>query len=163
MVGQLVLLRHGIAGSRGITGQNDARALTETGRRKIIQIAPGLQKLLDPSLAWRIMTSPLPRAAQTAALLARNLKLPIAPVTALSDGDWPFVVLELAALSAREGAILVGHQPFLSDWSELMSGVALPFKKGAAAGYRLGGVNGGEATLRWFVQPGELIRLGGEA
>lgn len=162
MVGQLVFLRHGIAESRSMTGRNDIRGLTENGRRKINRIAPGLQKLLDPSVSWKIMTSPLPRAAQTAALLAAKLKCTIAPVTALAEGDWPFVVRELTGLSADEGVILVGHQPFLGEWSEIMSGFSLPFKKGAAAGYRIGGING-EASLRWFLQPGELIRLGAEA
>ena len=161
MVGQLVFVRHGVAESRSMTGRNETRVLTENGRRKINRIAPGLQKLLDSSVSWRIMNSPLPRAAQTAALLAGKLKLTMVSMPALAEGDWTVVVRELSILSANEGVILVGHQPFLGEWSEIMSGFSLPFKKGAAAGYRIGGISG-EASLRWFVQPGELIRLGAE-
>ena len=164
MVGQLVLLRHGIAEPRGLGVGEEQRALTEAGREKIRQIVPGLQRLLDPSLAWKIAASPLARAAETADLAAKGLNLPVVIMPALAEGDWPAVVQELLALSGRDGVILVGHEPFLGEWSRLMTGLALPFKKGAAAGYRFRATdNGSVASLRWFIQPRELISLGKEA
>ena len=140
MVGQLVFVRHGVAEQRSITGRNETRVLTENGRRKIHRIAPGLQKLLDPSVSWRIMTSPLPRAAQTAALLAGKLKLTMVSMPALAEGDWALVVRELSILSANEGVILVGHQPFLGEWSEIMSGFSLVCSAGGINQAGSGGV-----------------------
>ena len=161
MVGQLVLWRHGIAEDR-IAGLADAeRALTKAGREKVKKIVPGLAPFLTPALDWLIMTSPLRRADETARLAGRRLGLEVVTLAALAQGDWPEVTEALLARSAREGVLLVGHEPFLSECSKLMTGLALPFKKGAAAGYQFqADVNGCQASLRWFVQPRELMRLG---
>ncbi len=161
MVEQLVLWRHGIAEERSAAVDDSARALTRSGRDKVKKIVPGLHQFLAPSLDWLIMASPLRRADETARLAARRLGLEVVTLAALADGDWPSVTEALLARSECEGVILVGHEPFLSEWSKLMTGLALPFKKGAAAGYQFQpAVNGCQASLRWFVQPRELIRLG---
>ena len=161
MVGQVVLVRHGIAEKRSVVSDDQERQLTPKGADKIKRIAPGLKKLLDPQLEWQIMASPLARAAQTGVLLGKKLQLPVRFVAALATGEWPVLARQLSKLSARQGVVLVGHEPFLSEWSGLLTGSALPFKKGAAACCRFDEAQVvAKAELRWFVQPAELIRLG---
>jgi len=157
---KLYLVRHGIAVDYGTPGVADhERALTPEGIRKMEEAARGLRALAIAPGA--ILTSPLPRAAQTARILMKAL----APAGALEE------VRELApggrrsdvygAIVARQDLaelMLVGHQPSLGeivarqDLAELMlvghqpslgeiagdiafpsSGAALDLKKGGPA------------------------------
>lgn len=161
MVGQVVLVRHGVAEDRSAVRDDQERQLTPKGADKIKRIAPGLKKLLDPQLEWQIMASPLARAAQTGLLIGKKLQLPVRFVAALATGEWSELARQLSKLPACQGVMLVGHEPFLSEWSGLWTGSALPFKKGAAACWRFDEEKPeAKAELRWFVQPAELIRLG---
>src|SRR5262245_37909104 len=65
---QLFVIRHALAEDRHPDREDDARALTEEGRRKMKQVVRGLCAL-DIELA-RVLTSPWLRAAETAKLLA---------------------------------------------------------------------------------------------
>lgn len=161
MVGQLVLVRHGLAEERSLAIADAERQLTKKGAAKIKRIAPGLQRLLAPQLEWQIMASPLARAAQTGVLLGKTLQLPVRFLPELATGEWTVLASLLAPLTAGQGVILVGHEPFLSEWSGFLTDCSLPFKKGAAACCRFDAENPtAKAELRWFVQPAELIRLG---
>lgn len=106
--------RHGPASEPGAAGvADDARTLTEEGRRKTRAAARGLKKLnleLDA-----ILTSPLPRALETAEIVAEVLGLPPPRRSdRLLPGTSAAQVLE--ALKDLEGKspILVGHEPVLS-------------------------------------------------
>ena len=161
MVGQLVFVRHGIAEERSVIIDDAKRPLTTKGAAKIERIAPGLQRLLDSRLEWQILASPLARASQTGVLLGTKLRLPVRFLPELATGEWSVLASRLAPLTPGQGVILVGHEPFFSAWSRLLTGCALPFKKGAAACCRFDEEQpAAKAELRWFVQPAELIRLG---
>lgn len=74
----LYIVRHGIAvdlGKEGVT-QDDDRMLNGEGRKKTRQIAKALRKL--DCTPGRVVTSPLIRAAETADILAAELK-PVPP------------------------------------------------------------------------------------
>jgi phosphohistidine phosphatase len=106
--------RHGPAVDRGTKGVSEAdRPLTPEGRKKTLQAAKGL-KALDLGID-AIFTSPLPRALQTAEIVAGLLRLP-APVVLdeLSPGGSARRLLGgLRNLDAKT-PLLVGHEPLLS-------------------------------------------------
>lgn len=107
--------RHGPAVARGMEGVSEAdRPLTPEGRKKTAQAARGLRRL---ALGFDIVyTSPLPRALQTAEIVAEVLELKAPEILdGLSPGGSPRRLL--AGLSDLEGEspLLVGHEPLLSS------------------------------------------------
>lgn len=157
---QLVLVRHGKAEDRTLFKDDAARPLTAAGEQELMDIMPHLRLFVPSNQDIRIWSSPLPRAVQTAAILADIFKSP--PVSVydfISQGDWAALADELVKIQPPLTVIIVGHEPHLSEWSDLISGCQLPFKKGAAAGYKLTSLYPLEGDLRWFVQPGVLKKL----
>jgi phosphohistidine phosphatase len=124
----LYLIRHGIAIDLDTIDANRtdldrSRYLTKTGRKKIQQVAKSL-KMANLQFET-IVSSPLVRAQQTAELLiARNLSSQLE----LSDDLAPSGTLEswLTWWESRsiDRAVsklaLVGHEPNLSQWAELL-------------------------------------------
>lgn len=107
--------RHGPAVARGTEGVAEAdRPLTPEGRKKTVQAAKGLRAL---DLGFdRIFTSPLPRAFETAEILAGVLQLR-APEVLDGLGPGGSARRILAGLRDLEGEapLLVGHEPLLSS------------------------------------------------
>lgn len=157
---ELVLLRHGQAQERGADIPDADRQLTKKGRYKMNKAALGLQRLLKGCSHVRIWTSPLSRARETAEIMAAALgTTEITEHMAIMTGD-----LEKLASGWKEYdddvcLVVVGHEPYLSAWSSKICGGALSFKKGAAAGFTIDCRKGLEGKLRWFAQPGVLVRL----
>lgn len=95
--------------------------LTEEGRQKTSRIAGKLSQLgLQADL---ILTSPLVRAYQTAEIVASCLKqTPIEVVQWLApEGSFAAWEAWHASHKEVESVFLVGHEPDLSSWAELMT------------------------------------------
>src|SRR6266513_1142176 len=93
---QLYFLRHGEADWPGWTKSDDERPLTDFGKKEVRQVAKFLSRLnvkLDS-----IVTSPLPRALQTAEIAAEQLKTKLGQDEALEPG---FGITELRTVLAR--------------------------------------------------------------
>lgn len=133
----LLLIRHAIAEPRGGAWPDDAqRPLTGKGASRMHEIASRLQDLGET--ADLILTSPLSRATETAAMLADVWKpTPEIVVTeAFAPGQAPVTMAE--ALRAARGhacVAVVGHEPGLGEWAAWLIGARgpLPFKKGGVA------------------------------
>ena len=124
----LYLIRHGITEDPdplvpNSIASDEIRTLTKTGRKKFTQVAAKLQRLeLTFDL---IMTSPLVRARQTAEIL---IDQQLSPKLEVSQDLKPGGTLPawLTAWNARPMTIaisrlaLVGHEPTLSEWAELL-------------------------------------------
>jgi phosphohistidine phosphatase len=136
---ELYLVRHGIAVDPGTPGiPDDERPLTPKGEKRMKQVARGL-RALDLKLD-RIVSSPLPRASKTAAIIAETLDargiLEISNV--LQAGTPAATVLRWLRERTEDRLMLVGHNPTLSDLvSLLVLGSAQPricdLKKGGIA------------------------------
>ena len=177
---ELYLIRHGIAGDAESYETDAERSLTNEGKQKTKKVA---KRLFDLKLHFDlILTSPLVRARQTAAILqAVGLSSQLEESDHLAtDGDihnW-LVWLETwrrdsasamlsdmprARLRSRPRLALVGHEPNLASWAEtLVWGSArggLILKKAGVIGLQLPetGSPVGNSYLFWLVSPKLLL------
>jgi phosphohistidine phosphatase len=129
---QLYFLRHGEADWPGWTKPDDERPLTDFGKKEVRQVAKFLDHLkVKPDL---IVSSPLPRALQTAEVAAEQLKINLRQDEALEPG---FGISGLSAVLKRHGSkvlMLVGHEP---DFSSVISALTGGFIKMSKAGVAL--------------------------
>lgn len=131
--------------------------------RKWKQAARGLALLVPRADA--LLTSPLVRTWQTAEVLAQSMhgSIKLEPFTALRPDTR--IVDTIAALKARPvkgTAVLVGHEPLLSELASSLLHLhgPLEFKKGAALSLVTQGLGArGPARLEWFVTPRVLRDL----
>ena len=128
----LYFLRHGEADWPGWTKLDDERPLTDFGRKEVRQVAKFLNRLkVKPDL---IVTSPLPRALQTAEAAAQLMKTKLRQDEALEPG---FGIGELRTVLKRHRSkvlMLVGHEP---DFSSVISALTGAFLKLSKAGVAL--------------------------
>jgi len=129
---QLYFLRHGEADWPGWTKPDDERPLTDFGKKEARQVGKFLNRLkVKPDL---IVTSPLPRALQTAEAAAEELKTKLRQDEALEPG---FGISELGKVLKRHRSkvlMLVGHEP---DFSSVISALTGGFIKMSKAGVAL--------------------------
>ena len=164
---RVVLFRHGPAGRRDAARwpDDELRPLTPKGEARTRAAAGGLARLTGNARA--IWTSPLARAAASAALLQeayRDAKL--TTVEALRPGgSWRELIERLQQHRGAGGVIvLVGHEPDLGKLSgSLVFGAprALPLKKsgGVAIAFE-GPVEAGKGQIEWLLPP-RLLRACG--
>lgn len=124
MTMELYLIRHGIAAKREAYVNDEERRLTDKGRKKTGKVAKQLRKR---GLHFDvILTSPLVRARETAAILQNTgLGSQVEEFTSLApDGDihtWVSWLREWQKNVPEESCLaLVGHQPDLGNWAEAL-------------------------------------------
>jgi phosphohistidine phosphatase len=128
---QLYFLRHGEADWPGWTKPDDERPLTDFGKKEVRQVAKFLNRLkVKPDL---IVTSPLPRALQTAEVAAEQLKTNLRQDETLEPG---FGISELKTVLKRHRSkvlMLVGHEPDFSSVISALTGASLKLSKAGVA------------------------------
>ncbi len=128
---QLYFFRHGEADWPDWTKPDDQRPLTGFGKKEVRQVAKLLERLkVRPDL---IVTSPLPRASQTAKVAAECLGAKLREEEALEPG---FGMNELRTVLKRHRAkalMLVGHEPDFSDVISKLTGATLKLSKAGVA------------------------------
>ncbi len=165
---QCFLVRHGPSENRDPIRWpvDDDRPLSAPGQKETEQAARGLTRL-DLSVS-RVISSPAERARATAAIVHRALGLKVPPER------WPELAPEspaepvLARLAGEgrraNGALLVGHEPMLSELIGLaLTGEALSLvhvaRAGAAALSFDGAIAPGAGRLDWLIPRRGLARL----
>jgi phosphohistidine phosphatase len=161
------LVRHAIAAPASADTPDGERTLTADGIRKMTRAASGLKYLgVVPDV---VLSSPLRRAQETAALLVDTLAVDVTveAYQALAPGGTPLELLRgLRPYRTAKHLVLVGHQPDLGELaSHLLTGsaghVALAFKKGAVAAIAVASVPPHTAgVLQWFLTPKQLRAIG---
>ncbi|NES90444.1 MULTISPECIES: phosphohistidine phosphatase SixA [Okeania] len=158
-------IRHGIAADAENYPTDSERPLTEIGDRKTNKVAQQLKQLgLHFNL---ILTSPLVRAHQTAKILQENKLsskveefLPLAP-----DGEINIWLkwLKTWQLQEHRELALVGHQPDLANWAEILiwgeARQVLILKKAGVIGISLPEVASpvGNSQMFWLTPPKFLL------
>lgn len=161
---RVLLVRHAIAVPSGTPGiPDDERRLTPEGRERFEAAARGLARLVERPDA--LLSSPLPRAVETAEIAARAWgRVRVRTVPAFAGGrfaDWE------RALAGAEGDLVavVGHEPTLSAFLARLVGSPrserLAFKKGGAALVDVPGACEDGGTLLGFWAPRVLRELAG--
>jgi phosphohistidine phosphatase len=149
-------LRHGLAAEANEwSGSDFDRPLTSDGVELMTREAKTIAALglkLDV-----IITSPLVRAKQTAAIVAKKLEIPdrVVEDERLGAGFGPSRLVDILARHAGANAImLVGHEPGMSGAiAHLAGGVALDFKKGSLARVDLADPATLQGELVWLIPP----------
>jgi len=157
---QLLIVRHAIAFERSAQRWPDdaERPLSPRGVQRARQAAAGLKQLAKRPV--QVLTSPLVRAEQTAALLTQAGRWPKASRCAqLAPGADLQGLFTLLARTRSTRLALVGHEPDLSHLlaaclSGEAEGEAFRLKKMGAAlvGFR-GPVQRGRGELVWLLPP----------
>lgn len=165
---ELLILRHAIAFPPDAKRWPDdvERPLTAEGGKRARRAAAGLQRIAErPTL---VLTSPLARARDTAAIFAQAAHWPKAQeCEALSPGGSLEGVLEALRLQGAkaECAAVVGHQPHLGCLLALcLRGDVRPesfeLKKSAVACLQFEGPpRAGRGVLEWSLAPRILRRI----
>jgi phosphohistidine phosphatase len=146
---KLILIRH--ADAFPMENNDDAmRDLTEKGKESISDIVPGLLRLVKKPEETIIISSDYLRAIKTALLLATQCGFSyVGEHEFVRNGDFSELIKFIIQCKS-DSIIIVGHQPILSEWSQMLTGNPLPFKKTAAAGFKL---DEKDCELQWFLQP----------
>lgn len=162
---QVYFIRHGIAADPGTYEEDGDRPLTAKGQVKTKAVA---QRLSALGVTFdEILTSPLVRAAQTAEILLQTDLAPSMTVTDVlapmgSFADW-LGWLKSEPEDNSKVLALVGHEPDLSQWAELLvwgdvKG-SLQLKKSGIIGIEIPDVADpiGNSILFWLTPPRFLI------
>ena len=159
---ELYIVRHGIAETRGTPGIPDSeRRLTSEGRKRMRQIGRGLARIgLAPD---RIVSSPLPRAWETAEIVADALGMSdrLESSEMLRDDREAAAIRDWLRTRAEPRLMIVGHNPALSELLGLLVvDRAEPWlcelKKGGVAA--LTTREAGDFGLDWIAPP-RLLRF----
>jgi phosphohistidine phosphatase len=157
---EIYLLRHASAGEQKLSpAKDEKRELDELGIEQSHIVGRGLAAIkIKPD---EIVSSPLARAAHTAAIVADEIghvnKIVLDEALRPEAGYEQFEKL-LARYSDREAVLFVGHNPSMTEFlSQLIDagGNAMDFKKAAVA--RVDKEPGRAAMLKWMISP-KLMR-----
>jgi phosphohistidine phosphatase len=128
---KLCFLRHGEADWPNWNKPDDERPLTERGRKEMKRVVKFLEHLKFSADA--ILTSPLPRASQTAEIAAARLGIELKTESALAHG---FNVERLRRLLGKADAhciMIVGHEPEFSEVIKELTGGEVKLSKAGVA------------------------------
>ena len=127
----LYFLRHGEADWPDWKKSDDERPLTKAGKKEMREVGKFLRRIkAKPSL---ILTSPLPRAAQTAKIAAEYLKAKCRQEKLLQPGFGKRELAQLFSKHADENLMLVGHEPDFTGAIAALTGASLRLSKGGVA------------------------------
>lgn len=164
---RLLIVRHAQAVARGAPGvSDDERPLTKKGTKDFAKVARVLARMTpSPDV---ILTSPLPRACQTAeiARAAWRSRVRVSEERALAETTVRGFVALLARHRHASVVVIVGHEPSVSALLAHLVGArrpgALAFKKGGAALVETPDPRlRGQGALVWFLPPKLLSAVGG--
>jgi phosphohistidine phosphatase len=146
---KLYLLRHGKADWPNWDQPDEERPLTEAGKNEVAEVARLLARLkIKPT----ILTSPLPRASQTAEIAGKHLHTKVRTEPLLRPGFDAGRLAQLLKKFSGKNLMVVGHEPDLTRTIFQLTGGKTKMSKAAIAliEFEPGQLKG---VLRWLVPP----------
>jgi len=127
----LYFLRHGEADWPDWKKPDAERPLTKHGKKEMREVAAFLKRAkARPDL---IVTSPLPRASQTAEIAAEKLKVKCREDKLLAPGFDRADLERLLNKYPEESLMIVGHEPDFSEVISALTGATLKLSKAGTA------------------------------
>ena len=146
----LIFLRHGLADWPNWKGSDDDRPLNEDAKKETHRVGSFLAAVgIKPQ---KILTSPLPRASQTADIAAEYIKVPSEIAKGLSNGFNVRKLKELIDGGKFDSVMLVGHEPDFSCVIEKLTGGDIKLRKSGVARLSLDRKKM-TARLHWLLTP----------
>jgi phosphohistidine phosphatase len=128
---QLYFLRHGEADWPNWKKDDDERPLTKHGKKEMREVGAFLKRMkVRPEI---IITSPLPRAAQTAEIAADYLKAKLVEDKLLAPGFRRNELERVLKKHPAESVMLVGHEPDFTETISALTGGSLKLSKAGIA------------------------------
>jgi phosphohistidine phosphatase len=149
---RLYFLRHGKADWPDWKKPDDQRPLTKAGRQEMHEVGQFLRRRKVRMDA--ILTSPLPRAQETADIAAEHLKVICREEKLLAPGFRAQELTQLLRKHPQQSLMLVGHEPDFSKVIEVLTGGSVKMAKGGIA---LIDYSGRKGRLLWLIPP-KLMR-----
>jgi phosphohistidine phosphatase len=144
----LYFLRHGAADWPDWDQPDDERPLTKAGRKEMHVVGEFLAELkVRPDV---ILTSPLPRATQTADIAGEHLKVRAREEKLLAPGFRVEDLTRLLRKYPQQVLMLVGHEPDFTLVIGALTGANLKLSKGGIA---LVDLNLRKGKLLWLFPP----------
>jgi phosphohistidine phosphatase len=128
---EIYFLRHGEADWPNWKKSDDERPLTKRGKKEMREIAKFLKRIKAAPDA--IVTSPLPRASQTAEIAAEHLKIKCRKDKLLEPGFGRQELERILKKYPAESLMVVGHEPDFSQTIEQLTGGAVKLSKAGVA------------------------------
>ena len=131
MTKQVFFFRHGEADWPEWDAPDDERPLTKKGKAEVKRVAKFLRRVgAEPLL---IFTSPLPRAAQTAKVIAKQLCLELGVEEDLGKGFDAEKFRRIVAAHDVASMIIVGHEPDFTRVIYALTGADVVLRKSGVA------------------------------
>ena len=146
----LYFLRPGEADWPNWKKDDDERPMKKRGKREMHEVASLLKRVkARPDI---IVTSPLPRAAQTAEIAAKHLKVKCKEDKLLAPGFRRPELERVLRKYPEESVMIVGHEPDFTETISDLTGASLKLSK---AGIALVDLNRSwrHARLLWLIPP----------
>ena len=148
---KLYLLRHGQADWPDWNRPDDERPLTAKGKKEMHEVAAALAtREVRPDV---ILSSPLPRALQTAQIAAEALSMPVTVEPSLAPGFGDTALRKLLTQYTGRDVMLVGHEPSLSETVESITGAVIVMPKAGLVRIDLSAIDPPDGELRWLIPP----------
>ncbi len=146
---KLYLLRHGKADWPNWDKPDDDRPLTDEGRKQLAAVAKMLARL---EIAPVILTSPLPRASQTAEIAGKHLREKIRVEPLLRPGFDAGKLKKILQDFSGDSLMIVGHEPDFTRTIFQLTGGNTKLPKAGVALVDLD-ISSMKGELRWLVPP----------
>lgn len=154
---KLYFLRHGQANWEQWDRPDDERPLTKKGRREVETVASALKELkVRPQ---EILTSPLPRALETAQIVAEELDIECIESPLLAPGFGLHSLRQLLTDYPDRDLMLVGHEPDFSLALAQLTGGTVRIAKAGLARADLENATDLRAELVWLIPPKVLKEI----
>ena len=146
---KLYLLRHGKADWPNWDKPDDDRPLTDDGKKQLAAVARMLARL---EIAPAILTSPLPRASQTAEIAGKHLRQKIRIEPLLRPGFDAGKLKKILKDFSGDSLMVVGHEPDFTRTIFQLTGGGTKLSKAGVALIDLD-ISSMTGELRWLVPP----------
>ena len=146
---KLFFLRHGKADWPGWNKPDDERPLTNEGKKEVATVAKFLARL---EIAPVILTSPLPRASQTADIAGQHLNRKVQIEPSLQPGFGLRQLRKILKDFSGKSLMLVGHEPDFSHTIFQLTGGNAKMSKAGVALIEFD-PESLQGELRWLIPP----------